>query len=219
MLKTVLAASALSLTSIAAVHALADEAKKAPPEIPGTLDSSRITGGTYQVDPLHTLIQFEVDHLGFNPYFGIFGNPTGTLVLDPAKPDEAKVDITIPIGKVMTTSEDLTKHLLGTDFFAAEEFPEARFTSTKVTVDGMTAEIVGDLTVRGVTRPVTLEAQFTGAGANPMSKAETVGFSAITTVKRSDFGVDFGIPMVSDTVDLRLTAAFEKPAEQTALRR
>jgi polyisoprenoid-binding protein YceI len=72
------------------------------------------------------------------------------------------------------------------------------------------AKITGDLTIRGVTKPVVLDATFIGAGANPFSKKKTVGFSATTTIKRSDFGVNYGIPVVSDTVELEVSVAFEK---------
>lgn len=202
----ILTATPLLAVPMVTAYAMMQDA----PALPGIADPARVTAGTYAVDPAHTLIGFTVDHLGFNPYFGIFGDSNGTLIIDPANPSAARVDITIPVFKLTTASSDLTKHLQSDDFFGTAAHPVARFISTAVRVDGTTAEIDGNLTVKGVTRPVTLNAQFTGAGKNPMSKAETIGFTAKTTIKRSDFGVNYGIPMVSDEVALNITAAFEK---------
>jgi len=186
------------------------------PQVPGKPDVSRITGGSYAADPSHTLIEFEVDHLGFSEYFGIFGDATGTLVLDPKKPADAKVDITIPVSKVTTASTGLSAHLLRPgkeggkpDFFGATP-ADAHFVSTKVVVIGMTAKITGNLTLNGVTAPVVLDAEFKGAGINPMNKKETVGFEAETTIKRSVFGITTAIPFISDEVELEIAVPFEK---------
>ena len=178
--------------------------------IPGTADASRVTGGTYKTDPGHTLIGWRVNHLGFNDYFGIFGDADGTLVLDPKQPAAAKLDITVPVNKLTTASAGLTKHMMSKDFFNAEATPTARFTSTAVKVNGTQAAITGNLTLNGVTKPVVLNARFTGAGANPMSKKETIGFEADAVIKRSDFNMNYGIPAVSDQVELDITVAFEK---------
>lgn len=186
------------------------------PQVPGQLDPARVTAGTYAADSAHSLIAFEVNHFGFNDYYGIFGDVAGTLVIDPANPEAAMVDVTIPVASVTTASKGLTDHLLrpakdggSPDFFGAQPAP-ARFVSTAVEVDGMTAMISGNLTLNGVTRPVTFEAEFTGAGTNPMNKKETIGFEAETEIKRSDFGVNYGIPLVSDEVELDISVAFEK---------
>lgn len=186
------------------------------PQVPGQLDPARVTAGTYAADSAHSLIAFEVNHFGFNDYYGIFGDVAGTLVIDPANLEAAMVDVTIPVASVTTASKGLTDHLLrpakdggSPDFFGAQPAP-ARFVSTAVEVDGMTAMISGNLTLNGVTRPVTFEAEFTGAGTNPMNKKETIGFEAETEIKRSDFGVNYGIPLVSDEVELDISVAFEK---------
>ena len=214
------AAIGAAALGLAATTALV--AQGMPTEAPGRVDPTRITGGTYQADPAHSMVQWRVNHLGFNDYFGIFGDVSGTLQLDPAKPGEAKVDVTIPIASVTVPSAGLRDHLLrpgkdggAPDFFGPEPAP-ARFVSKSVEVSpgGMTADVTGDLTLNGVTKEVTLYARFTGAGPAPMTNYETVGFEGRTTISRSDFGVDFGIPMVSDDVELEITAAFEKrPAE------
>jgi polyisoprenoid-binding protein YceI len=188
-----------------------------PTEKPGALDASRVTGGTYEADPNHTLVGWRVDHLGFSDYFGLFGDVTGTLTIDPADLGAAKVDVTIPISPVVA-SQGLHDHLLRAgkdgakpDFFGPSPTP-ARFVSTSVApgVDGMSAYIVGDLTLNGHTRPVAIQARFTGAGA--MMGSEQVGFSGRALIKRSDFGITTGIPLVSDEVQLDLSAAFMKKA-------
>lgn len=185
-------------------------------QLPGQKDASRVTAGTYKTDPGHSLIGWEVNHFGFNDYFGIFGDVAGTLTIDPANPNAAKVDVTIPVAKVTTASAGLTSHLLRAgkdggkpDFFGPAP-ADARFVSTKVVASGMTAKITGNLTLNGVTKEVTLDAEFTGAGANPFNKKETIGFEADTTIKRSDFGIAYGLPVVSDEVELDISVAFEK---------
>lgn len=202
----------LALPLFAAVPLLAQGA----PSIPGAADVSRITAGSYATDPGHTLIGWRVNHFGFNDYFGIFGDVTGTLSLDPANPNASKVDITIPVGKVTTASAGLTGHLLRAgkeggkpDFFGPSP-ADAKFVSTSVEANGTSAKITGNLTLNGVTKPVVLDATFGGAGTNPFNKKATVGFHATTTIKRSEFAVAYGIPVVSDEVKLDITVAFEK---------
>jgi polyisoprenoid-binding protein YceI len=191
-------------------------AQGGPPSLPGTMDVPRVTAGNYTTDANHTLIGWRVSHFGFNDYFGIFGDVTGTLTLDPKNPGAAKVDITIPVSKVTTASAGLTGHLLRAgkdggkpDFFGPAP-ADAKFVSTKVEATGTSAKITGDLTLNGVTKSVMLDATFSGAGANPYNKKETVGFHATTTIKRSDFGVAYAVPVVSDAVVLDISVAFEK---------
>ncbi len=183
-----------------------------PKEIPGKFDAKRVTGGTYAVDTNHTLVGWTVNHLGFNDYFGLFGGITGTLTLDPKKPNAASVSIDIPISGLTTTNAKLNEHLSGPDFFNVAQFSGAKFVSTMVMTKGSTAMIHGNLTLHGVTKPVVLNARFTGAGTG-MSMAggkETVGFQATTTIKRSEFGMGGFVPFVSDAVPLNITVAFEK---------
>lgn len=193
-------------------------AQQTPSSAPGTKNVAAISGGTYTADAGHTLVEWTVDHFGFTPYFGLFGNVTGTLMLDPKNPAAAQVDVTIPVAEVTTASAGLTKHLLKpaeegktADFFGASP-AAARFVSTKVTPNGQNAKIDGNLTLNGVTRPVTLNASFYGAGKMPaqMGGKENVGFTATGAIRRSEFNVGYAIPMVSDEVKLKITAAFQK---------
>ena len=200
------------LPLFAAVPLIAQSA----PQTPGTVDVTRVTAGTYNTDPGHTLIGWRVSHFGFNDYFGIFGDATGTLVLDPAKPNASTVDITIPIGKVTTASAGLTGHLLraGKDGGKADFFgpapADAKFVSTSVVAKGTTAKITGNLTLNGVTKPVVLDTTFSGAGNNPFNKKATVGFHATSVIKRSEFGISYAVPLISDDVTLDISVAFEK---------
>lgn len=201
---------ALPISLLAGATALYAQTPDAPPPIPGTTDVARIAAGTYAPDAAHTLIGWRVSHFGFNDYFGQFGNVTGTLTLDPVNPQNAAVDLTIPIASLSSVSAGLNTHMLGGDFFDATAHPTARFVSTSVIVEGTTATISGNLTIRGTTQPVVLAARFVGAGTNPYNRKETVGFHATTTIQRSAFGMGYGIPLVSDAVDLTISVAFEK---------
>lgn len=181
-----------------------------PKEAPGKVDVKRVTAGTYTADTSHTLVAWSVNHFGFNDYFGLFGGATGTLTIDPAKPGAASVSMEIPMAGLTTTNPKLNGHMNSPDFLDVAKYTTAKFVSTMVMVKGTTAMIHGNLTLRGVTKPIILNAKFTGAGINGFTKKETVGFAATTVIKRSDFGMGAFVPLVSDAVDLKITIAFEK---------
>ena len=202
----------MRLVPLALALAAAPVLAQTPPALPGANDVTRVTAGTYAVDSGHTQVLFTLNHLGFTEYTGQFTQPTGTLTLDPGRPQNDKVEISFPIDKVSTTVTGLDEHLKKPEFFDATQFPTGKFVSTSVTITGTTAVIAGNLTLKGVTKPVTLQARFIGAGSNPMSKKKTVGFRATTTIMRSDFGISYGLPVVSDKVDLVINAAFEAAA-------
>lgn len=202
--------------ALIALAATAPLLAQSAPQVPGQVEATRVVAGTYTADPAHSLIAWEVNHFGFSDYIGLFGDVAGTLTLDPANLSAASVNVTIPVARVTTASAGLTDHLLRPgkdgakpDFFGPEP-ADARFVSTSVDATGTSAKIDGNLTLNGITRPVTLAAEFTGAGNNPYNKKLTVGFSATTTIKRSDFGIDTAIPLVSDEVELEIHVAFEK---------
>jgi polyisoprenoid-binding protein YceI len=131
------------------------------------------------------------------------------LELDPAKLSISKLDVSVPVQSVLTTVPPLTDELKGDKWLDAAKFPNATFTSTKVTQTGKdTATIVGDLTLHGVTRPITLKARLVGAGANPLDKSFTVGFDATGAIKRGDFGIKTYLPLLSDDVTLKIAGAF-----------
>jgi polyisoprenoid-binding protein YceI len=155
--------------------------------------------------------------MGFNDYFGLFGEIKGTLVLDPANPGMARVSARIPVGKIVTAHAGLTGNLLRPggasgkpDYFGPKP-ADALFASTAVKpgADGSSAVIEGTLTLNGKSRPVAIAAKFSGAGKNPYTGKQTVGFHGTATIQRSEFGLDADMGLVADRVDLEITAAFE----------
>jgi polyisoprenoid-binding protein YceI len=186
-------------------------AQAVPSDLPGKADSARITAGSYAVDGRHTQVNWQVDHFGFNDYFGLFGDATGTLQIDPQNLQATKVDVTIPIASLATSNAELTGHMKSPDFFDLAKFSSARFVSTSISDRrDNRATVKGELTMLGVTKPISLGVRFSGAGANPMSKKATIGFHAVTTIKRSEWGMTKYVPNVSDDVKLRISVAFEK---------
>ncbi len=195
---------------------IANPARSAPAALPPA--AKMVAAGTYTVDHNHTMVGWRLNHFNVTDYFGIFGNITGSLTIDPANLNATKVDVTIPVSKVTTASEGLTAHLLKPaedgkkpDFFGANP-ADARFVSTRVIANKAAnrAQITGNLTLNGVTKPVVLNAKFNGAAINPMDKKLNIGFHATAKIKRSDFGLTMAIPMVGDEVTLDIVAAFEK---------
>ncbi|HEU4650884.1 MAG TPA: YceI family protein [Croceibacterium sp.] len=208
---TLAAAAGLAALSIGSLHA-----QGGPPRLPGQMDASRVQAGTYKSDKNHSLVGWRVNHFGFNDYFGIFGDVDATLTIDPANLAAAKVEASIPINPLVA-SQGLHDHLLRAgqnggkpDFFGPNQEP-AKFVSTAVQVNGNKATITGDFTLNGITKPVTIQAEFTGAGNAMMPPNKlTIGFEGTTTIKRSDWGISTFAPMVSDEVELNITTAFEK---------
>lgn len=201
-IKTILLAAAALAATPAAIHAQGAPANPNP---------AAVQAGTYGVEPSHTRVQFTVNHMGFTDWYGDFTGAAGTLNIDPKAPAAAKVDITIPTGSVVTTNAKLDEELRGDQWFDAAKYPQIHFVSTKVTPTGLrSALITGDLTFHGVTRPVVLKASYNAGGANPMSKAVTIGFNATAAIKRSEFGVKTYVPLIGDDVTLRISAAFER---------
>ncbi len=197
----IIAAAALSLMP-AGVYAQSPVAN---------VDPEAAQAGQYKVETSHTRTQFTVSHMGFSDWYGDFTGTTGTLSLDPRAIGSAKVDITIPVASVSTTNAKLDGELKSADWLDADKFPTIHFVSTEVVRTGArTAMIKGNLTFHGVTRPATLQASFNAGGVNPLSKGYTLGFNATTEINRSDYGVKTYVPLIGDTVAIRISAAFEK---------
>ena len=180
-------------------------------QTPPTRDPAQIQAGTYAVDPDHTQVGWRVSHLGFSNYTGGFSNVSGTLDLQPKDPTTSKLSIKIPVASVMTTSDRLTGELKGDQWLDAGKFPEISFVSTKVTPDGRDkAKVLGNLTLHGTTKPVTLDVTLVGAGVNPLNKKVTIGFEVSGMLKRSDFGVKTFVPVIGDDLHLIIAGAFER---------
>jgi len=161
---------------------------------------------TYTLDPTHTDVIAQWSHFGFSNPSAHFGQADGTLVYDADDVAASSVEVTLPLSGLNAFVPDLTKHLLAADFFDADKFPTATFKSTSVEQAGEgKLKVTGDMTIKGVTKPVVLDVTFNKAEVSAMTKQPTIGFDATTTIKRSDFGVDAYVPNVSDEVKLRIT--------------
>ncbi|MGY3232662.1 polyisoprenoid-binding protein YceI [Luteibacter sp. HA06] len=161
---------------------------------------------TYKLDPGHTMVLFSWNHFGFSNPTANLGQVDGTLVYDEAAPTKSTVEATLPLAGLDTFVPKLDEHLKSADFLDAAKFPTVTFKSTKVTSAGKDKlKVVGDLTVHGVTKPVTLHVTVNKVGPHPMMKVQTAGFDATATIKRSDFGVGAYVPNVSDEIKIRIT--------------
>ena len=173
--------------------------------------AAQVQAGRYAVEPQHTQIGFAVSHMGFTTYYGHFSNASGSLQLSPTDPAASQLEISVPVDTVSTTSDKLDGELKSPDWLDATHFPQMTFRSTKIVASGAdAADVTGNLTLHGVTKPVTLHARFVGAGTNPLDKKYTVGFQIGGEINRSDFGVKAYVPMIGDAVQLTISGAFER---------
>jgi polyisoprenoid-binding protein YceI len=183
-----------------------------------------VPAGAYTMDPMHTSVLFRVDHLGFSKYTARFKKATAQLQFDPANLAASSVTVTVDANSLETDFPDPAKvdfnaQVRGEQFLNAGKFPEITFRSTNVEVTGpRTMRINGELSMNGVTRPMMLEAKFNGGYAgHPMDKNARIGFSAHGVLKRSDFGISYGIPApgttmgVSDEVSVIVETEFNGP--------
>ncbi len=171
---------------------------------------------TYVLDKDHTEVRFSWDHLGLSRQGGRFLDVEGTLVFDPGAPEASTVDVKIPVKSLSTGIAKLDEHLVSSkEFFDTEQFPTITFKSTAVKrTDTKIAEVTGDLTINGITKPVTLDVVWNFTGEHPLAAINPVykdfyssGFSASTQIFRSDFGITRTIPYVSD--EIRITIETE----------
>jgi polyisoprenoid-binding protein YceI len=174
-------------------------------------DPSTVQPGAYTLESSHARILWQVSHMGLSEWFGDFAGPTGTATFDPANVAADAVDVIVPVASVSTTNAVLDGELKSPAWFDAAKFPTIEFKSSKVVRTGPgTADVTGDLTFHGVTRPVTLKVKFRAAGPNVMTKHFTVGFDATAEIRRSDFGVSTYVPLIGDDVQITISAPFEK---------
>ena len=163
---------------------------------------------TYVVDSSHSFPRFSYNHLGYSIQLSRFDKATGTVILDKAA-KTAAVDIVIDTKSVNTGSATFNEHIQGEDFLDTAKHPTATFKSTKVVFEGdKPVSIEGNLTLKGVTRPVTLKVTSFHAMPHPMAKKDAIGANATTKVKRTDFNMGKNVPNVGDevTIDIALEA-------------
>ena len=158
----------------------------------------------FLLDPGHASVMFGVSHLGFSKTFGRFNKIEGAFTLDADAPENSSVVVSIDPASLDTNHAKRDEHLRGADFFDVTKFPTLTYKSTSVKRTGdKTALVTGELTLRGVTKPVPLEVTLVNTGPNPMDKTKTVaGFSARGTLKRTDFGMGYAAPVLGDDVEI-----------------
>lgn len=160
---------------------------------------------TYVFDVPHTQLIFYVDHIGFSKSEGQFEKFSGSFEFDPDNVAASSVNLTVETNSIDMGYGKWDDHMKNADFFDVEKHPTMTFVSTEVTsADGKTGTLTGDLTILGVTQPVTLQVTFNKAGIHPFNKKYVAGFSASGSFKRSAFGMNYGIPAIGDEVELRI---------------
>jgi len=173
--------------------------------VAGTLASlPALASESYTIDASHTFPSFEVMHLGYSLQRGRFNKTSGKITLDTAG-KKGSADITIDATSVDTGLDKLEQHLRGEDFFDVAKFPTITFKGDKFAFEGDKVKSVsGNLTMRGITKPVTLTAAYFNCADHPMAKKKACGGDFTTTVKRTDFGMKYAVPAVADDVTLRI---------------
>ena len=191
--------------AIAVAPARADETAVGPSN-----DPTQVRPGAYRLDPDHAKITWSLSHLGYSTYYGQITDVIGDATLDPKDPAKIRLRVTINTDSVSGLNPKLDARLKTPEFFDTARHPSATFASTTVEATSpTTARVVGDLTLRGVTKPIAFDATFNQAGIHPVDKTYTVGFDGRAVLKRSDFGIDAFLPMLGDEVVLRLEGEFK----------
>lgn len=160
---------------------------------------------TFKIDPVHSTVLFRIMHLNISPSYGRFADPTGSFVIDSTDVTKSSFDINIDVTKVNTDSTKRDEHLRGPDFFSVQQFPTATFKSTSVKdAGGGKLDVTGNLTLRGVTKPVSLTMTKTGEGDRGARFGYRAGFEGTVTLKRSDFGITYMMDGLGDEVQLTI---------------
>ncbi len=175
-----------------------------------------IAAGTWTLDPTHSAVEFTVRHLGLSKVRGRFGSFDASLIVGETL-DTTSVTAEVALASIDTNNEQRDGHLRSTDFFDLESDPSMTFTSTAISGAGADWQLTGDLSINGVTRSVAFDVELNGTSGDPWGGFR-VGFSAETTISRSEFGVDFEIPLgadgvvIGDKVKVALELQFVAPA-------
>lgn len=174
----------------------------------------QLRSGQYRLDPEHTYIHFRIEHLGLSTIVGRFNSADASLDFDPDAMSDLALEGYVDVAAIDVNNRDLEKRLRGREWFDTNRFPHATFQTISVTpTSGNTFSIEGDFTLRGVTRPLLLEATFKGGADNLLTGKYTLGFSAKGNFLRSDFGIDGFGALLADTVYIEINAEFQKEQE------
>ncbi len=167
----------------------------------------------YTIDPGHTATVFSWSHFGFSTPSANFSDIQGTITVDNEKPANSSVNVTIPVSSINTNVKALDEHIQKAEFFDVEKYPNITFKSTKVQALGKNKyKITGNLTIKGVTKPVVLDAVLNKQAVHPMTKLQTIGFNATTSFNRSAFNVGAYVPNVGDKITVNITTEASVPA-------
>ena len=164
---------------------------------------------TYQLEKTHVDLLFTINHAGFTEKHGSFRDLDATLQYDADHPEKSQVSVTVKTDSLDTGFAPRDKDVESDKFLDVAKYPEMRFVSTKITPGSNgTLLVEGNLTLHGLTKPLTLHATLNKAAPNPFDKRPTLGFSATGTLKRSDFGISTYLPMIGDLITITIDAEF-----------
>jgi polyisoprenoid-binding protein YceI len=172
---------------------------------------SQLKAGEYRLDKTHATVLFKVQHLGLSTYVGRFNEIDASLEFDPKNLDKTRLQAIIEMRSLDINNPDLNKDLQGRQWFSTAEFPQAKFSTQSVVAIGEKKfEFVGELDWRGVQKPITMIVDFHGGANNILTGKYTLGFSATGQFKRSDFGMDAYLALVSDEIQIEAYAEFQR---------
>lgn len=171
----------------------------------GLAVSFPLAAENYKLDDSHSFVQFRIQHLGFSWLYGRFNTLEGSFSYDEAKPEEASIKVEVDVASIDSNHAERDKHLRSKDFFAVDKFPKSTFVSTGYKKTGKDkGQLSGNLTLHGVTKPITIDVSHMGAGEDPWGGYRR-GFSGTTTITLADFGMDYDLGPASRTAELMLT--------------
>ena len=203
------AIAAISISSSLSIQGAV--AAETGPAVNKSVVAPEIVAKKYIIEPNHTSVSWSANHMGFSNVTGKFTDISGEIVFDEKKPESSSVNVAIKTSGISTGLSNFDEHMKSADLLNVKKFPTAQFVSKKIILDNnpktkmlKRATIEGELTLLGVTKPVTLNAKFNKIAPNPMNQKETVGFSANGVIKRSDFGINYALPAVPDSVALTI---------------
>ncbi len=171
----------------------------------------KLRAGDYQLDPMHSYLLFKIEHLGLSKIVGRFNTVNATLDFDPKQIQKMQLNAIVSADSIDVNNTDLESTLQEPDWFDTARFPQITFNSESVKLTATEdLEITGTLSMRGISKVITLQAKFNGGADNLITRKYTIGFSATATIKRSDFGIDAFSALVGDTVELEAHGEFLK---------
>ncbi|MCE9619760.1 MAG: YceI family protein [Planctomycetes bacterium] len=197
-----------TFAALALVGATQQKTPSATPASAPPASSAAAGSTTWKIDDTHSMSLFRVQHFGAGMFWGRFDGVTGTITTTGATPETLALNVTIDANSVSTANKDLDAHLRSPDFFSVKEFPQMTFVSTSAKkIDGNFWEVSGNITIRGTTKPLTAKVEFIGLSESP--KGNRIGFEAVFTIDRGEFGVNYGLEKNVLGRNVRVTVGLE----------